>query len=396
MYPTTKVQVLGRIPPLWDDVWKELTGKCGAGFSGIDGAAAESLKQQLDCHIVGSNAPGIGPTWDFEAWHENASLTTLVKNSCNMPTSATAAAAYDGWIVQWSDDSAAQKSSWLVVNRGGKLIRNWISSAAVYGCLKAKGTPGPIRLHHSYLDGVIPDEAGFSATCAAPTSAPDSKDGRRVSVAQGPVGPKGYRYAISLSGFAANTAVPIVCRDSADPGGFSTFSLPTDAAGNGSTSNQCFSADGPEHWVTADGLESNRVTWSTTAPQPTVPPTPQPTPQPPTSTAITVDNRVTNGAGMREDTPAYLSSATRNFCKRNGCALGGTDMGSGAVIAAECTVLGDRTTNGQDNSSVDDGNPGLFTSTRWYGIRWGDGRFGYLSEVWVVAANRGGLGLRAC
>ena len=118
---------------------------------------------------------------------------------------------------------------------------------------------------------------------------------------------------------------------------------------------------------------------------------------PPATQTIVADNRVTSGAtAMREDTPAYLSTVTRNFCKRDGCALPGTDFGSGATLTAECTVIGNRTTNGQDNSAIDDGNPGLYTSTRWYGIRWGDGRFGYLSEVWVAAPYRGGLGLRSC
>ncbi|HMJ34973.1 MAG TPA: hypothetical protein VK501_13760 [Baekduia sp.] len=109
-----------------------------------------------------------------------------------------------------------------------------------------------------------------------------------------------------------------------------------------------------------------------------------------------MDNRVTSGSTqMREDTPAYLSTGMRNFCKRDGCALG-TDMGSGRTITAECTVIGNRTTNGQDNSSIDDGNPGLCTSTRWYGIRWGDGQFGYISEGWIRADFRSGLGLRGC
>jgi hypothetical protein len=125
--------------------------------------------------------------------------------------------------------------------------------------------------------------------------------------------------------------------------------------------------------------------------------TPPPSPPPPTKRQMVVDNRVTNGpTAMREDSPAYLSTTMRNFCKRDGCALPGTDMGSGAVITAECTVGGNRTTNGQDNSTIDDGNPGLYTSTRWYGIRWGDGRFGYISEVWIRADFRGGLGLRSC
>ena len=58
---------------------------------------------------------------------------------------------------------------------------------------------------------------------------------------------------------------------------------------------------------------------------------------------------------------------TRNFCKRDGCALGGTDVGSGAHLRAECTVVGSRTTNGQDNRTIDDADPGLYASTRWYG-----------------------------
>ena len=52
--------------------------------------------------------------------------------------------------------------------------------------------------------------------------------------------------------------------------------------------------------------------------------------------------------------------------------------------------------NSQDNSSIDDTNPGLYTSTLWYGITWPDGRFGYISEVWIDPADRGGLGLPTC
>ena len=99
---------------------------------------------------------------------------------------------------------------------------------------------------------------------------------------------------------------------------------------------------------------------------------------------------------MREDSPGYLSTVTENYCKRNGCALPGTDMGTGARITAICQTTGARTTNGQDNSAVDDANPELYTTTRWYGIRWSDGRFGYLSEAWIAASDRGGLGLRQC
>ncbi len=80
---------------------------------------------------------------------------------------------------------------------------------------------------------------------------------------------------------------------------------------------------------------------------------------------------------MREDTPAYLSSQTQPYCKRQGCALAGTDMHSGASLTA-CWTTGSRMTNGQDGSSNDDNNPGLFTSSHWYAAIWGDGRRGHL------------------
>jgi hypothetical protein len=100
---------------------------------------------------------------------------------------------------------------------------------------------------------------------------------------------------------------------------------------------------------------------------------------------------------MREDTPAYLSTVTRNFCKSDGCMLATTDvLDSGDWVNAYCQTSGDRTTNGQDNSSIDDQNPALFESRRWYGIRWADGRSGYISEVWIAGGDRGGVGLPAC
>ena len=125
---------------------------------------------------------------------------------------------------------------------------------------------------------------------------------------------------------------------------------------------------------------------------------PAPVPPQPATRIITVHNQVTNGSTqMREDDkPAYLSTVTHNYCRTNGCMLPGTEVGTGAQLTAVCQVQGDRTTNGQDNSSIDDHNPGLYSSPRWYGIRWSDGRFGYLSEVWINGSDRGGLGLPTC
>jgi hypothetical protein len=88
-----------------------------------------------------------------------------------------------------------------------------------------------------------------------------STSGASVSLAQGPAGPQGYRYGVTLSGFGSNSAVPITCYDTVSPGGFYSFSLATDGAGNASTSSYCYSGDGPDHWVVAGGVESNHVSW---------------------------------------------------------------------------------------------------------------------------------------
>jgi hypothetical protein len=82
-----------------------------------------------------------------------------------------------------------------------------------------------------------------------------------VSLARGPAAPAGYRYAVTLTNFAANSSVTVTCHDSVDPQGFYTFTLVTDASGAAFTQNQCYSGDGPDHWVFANGIQSNHVTW---------------------------------------------------------------------------------------------------------------------------------------
>ena len=111
---------------------------------------------------------------------------------------------------------------------------------------------------------------------------------------------------------------------------------------------------------------------------------------------VVVDNRVTDGGGMREDTPAYLSTEKRNYCMSNGCTVAGTGVGSGTRLTALCQSSGEPTTNGQDCSAVADANPGLVSSDRWYRVRHPGGATGWLSEVWLEAPARGGLGLPAC
>jgi hypothetical protein len=80
-------------------------------------------------------------------------------------------------------------------------------------------------------------------------------------LAQGPAAPAGYRYAITLTGFPANTSVALNCYDSVSPGGFYPFSLTTNGSGSAFTQSYCYSGDGPDHWVVAAGHESNHVQW---------------------------------------------------------------------------------------------------------------------------------------
>jgi hypothetical protein len=119
---------------------------------------------------------------------------------------------------------------------------------------------------------------------------------------------------------------------------------------------------------------------------------------PPPRRVITVDNRVTNGSGLREDgTPARLTTRTWTYCTSRGCNINGTERSSGQTYdAAVCQTSGERTTNGHDTNPSDDANPERFESTRYYGVRLSGGTFGYISEVWIRAADRGGLGLPAC
>jgi hypothetical protein len=159
-------------------------------------------------------------------------------------------------------------------------VRHSIHDGGTYNCLTAKGW----KVVNSFADidqqWVIDSfKQGSDATCASvgsgdagPGGGPGAAPPPAVGLAQGPAAPQGYRYAITLSGFAANTSVSVSCRDSVDPGGFYTFGLGTDGGGNASTASYCYSGDGPDHWVVAGGVESNHVTWGGGTPPPPPPP----------------------------------------------------------------------------------------------------------------------------
>ncbi|MFT4035329.1 MAG: NlpC/P60 family protein [Patulibacter sp.] len=116
---------------------------------------------------------------------------------------------------------------------------------------------------------------------------------------------------------------------------------------------------------------------------------------------LIVDNRNTNGLVMVEDAfPLRLQTRPWSYCGLRACFLPtSVDPGrfSGGVYdAAICQTHGDVMTNGNWGDTSDDANPELFTSDRWYGIELADGTFGYISEIWVQARFRGGLGLPEC
>ncbi|MCE3551298.1 helix-turn-helix transcriptional regulator [Pseudonocardia sp. RS11V-5] len=115
------------------------------------------------------------------------------------------------------------------------------------------------------------------------------------------------------------------------------------------------------------------------------------------SAVVTVQNKIALGAAdLVEDTsPAYLSARPQPYCAREGCKLDGTDLTSGALLPATCTVHGAEMWNyNLDSPAV--ANPARARSDLWYRLSWPDGRSGYLSEVYLEAGSRGGLGLPAC
>lgn len=197
---------------------------------------------------------------------------------------ATGHGVYAGDQVQlqcyaWGDAVGAYNDTlWYYVNN---LTRPTVSS---------NGQPNVGYLNAHYInDGqnanVVDAGVGQCGAAPLPPAAPS------VSLAQGPAAPAGYRYAITLSGFAAGSAVGVTCYDSVSPGGFYTFSLTTDGGGSASTQDYCYSGDGPDHWVAADGVESNHVSWDgssggggggggTPTPSPTPPPSGGGTPSP--------------------------------------------------------------------------------------------------------------------
>ena len=122
-------------------------------------------------------------------------------------------------------------------------------------------------------------------------------------------------------------------------------------------------------------------------------------PDPPVDRTVVVQNRVAIGDGalVEDRTPSYLSSRPVARCANiPGCKIPGTEVGSGFTFVAVCQLTGEVITNADVTSTNIGQNPNAAVSELWLGARAPDGRVGYISEVYLAPAYRGGLGLPAC
>lgn len=92
------------------------------------------------------------------------------------------------------------------------------------------------------------------------------------------------------------------------------------------TDDECYSADGPQHWVTAGGVMSNKVSWSNpgTSPTPASTPTSAPPPPPPPTTYAETVGGVTHtwtdysDAGGTEGSSIPAYQTVQIACKLTG------------------------------------------------------------------------------
>ena len=114
---------------------------------------------------------------------------------------------------------------------------------------------------------------------------------------------------------------------------------------------------------------------------------------------VVVQNKVAIGEGqlVEDRTPSYLGERPVARCANlPGCKIPGTDVGTGATFVAVCQLTGESITNADLTSTSIGQNPNAAVSELWLGARAPDGRVGYISEVYLAPAYRGGLGLPLC
>ena len=101
---------------------------------------------------------------------------------------------------------------------------------------------------------------------------------------------------------------------------------------------------------------------------------------------------------VEDDTPAYLTTKPVARCYKRGCIVPGTKtLWSGSRVTASCQVRdGDSISNADETTTGIQQNPGRASSPRWYWVTMTGGRSGFIPEVWLTPASRGGRGLPDC
>ena len=119
------------------------------------------VEQSGGTAVWASNTAGSGAAWlDVN----NGGALVLYGSSGNIVWSNEGPpSGYNGDVVQWTDDTKAQKTAWLVGPDGH---RRWINNTSTYDCLKANGAPGPEQLSAFTLDR-MPDLNNVWAVCGA-------------------------------------------------------------------------------------------------------------------------------------------------------------------------------------------------------------------------------------
>jgi hypothetical protein len=253
---------------LYREMWSDLN-RCANLPSNLTPSERHSLYEQMSCHaLYGFSRIGAGNTWDFEAWRKNVDWTSALSigGSCGQgygEVSKTTGADYlQGKLVKAYDTHASTLSveTWRVDASGGKSVRRNVATPNGYGCMAANGYAAPKWYPSGFLDeyavAVQPDVTDVEACGPTKLSLIPI-----VTLAQGTAAPAGSWYSITLDGFQAGLDIGVSCRDSVDPTGFKTVSVTTDSTGHAAIGNACFSGDGPDHWVVANGVESNHVSW---------------------------------------------------------------------------------------------------------------------------------------
>ena len=131
------------------------------------------------------------------------------------------------------------------------------SSKQFYGI-----SPGPHSFYATVTDkyGVV-STASPTVVKTVPAPAPPPQPATpKITLSRGAAASSGYWYSVVLSGFAPGSSVTVSCHDSRDSQ-FWTQTFTIGSNGQVSDSTLCYSGDGPDHWVTGGGVESNHIGW---------------------------------------------------------------------------------------------------------------------------------------